>query len=141
MIYKFTVSVARVLSAALLLAAATNASASEIIYTPINPSFGGNPNNAPGLMNVAQAQNTFTVEAQTPLEIFNQSLQRSILSRLATQTLSTLFGTDRQLSVGTYETAGFIVDVTDDGTGILTITTTDKNTGDIVSFVVSDGGL
>jgi curli production assembly/transport component CsgF len=93
------------------------------------------------LMSVAQAQNTFTAEAQTPLEIFNQSLQRAILSRLATQTLNTLFGADRQLTVGTYETAGFIVDVTDDGTGVLTITTTDKNTGAVVSFVVSDGGL
>ena len=32
-------------------------SATEIIYTPINPSFGGNPLNANMLLSKAQAQN------------------------------------------------------------------------------------
>ncbi|MEI8640394.1 curli assembly protein CsgF [Pseudoalteromonas sp. Hal099] len=33
-----------------------SASATEIIYTPINPSFGGNPLNATMLLSKAQAQ-------------------------------------------------------------------------------------
>ncbi len=33
------------------------AAATELIYTPVNPVFGGNPLNGPVLLNNAQAQN------------------------------------------------------------------------------------
>ena len=34
--------------------------ATELVYTPINPSFGGNPANGQFLRGIAQAQNSFT---------------------------------------------------------------------------------
>jgi hypothetical protein len=36
--------------------------ATELVYTPINPSFGGNPLNGQFLLGIAQAQNSFTEE-------------------------------------------------------------------------------
>ena len=53
--------------ALLLLLGATQAGATELVYYPINPSFGGNPNNAPGLMSIAQAQNGFKAPVDSPV--------------------------------------------------------------------------
>ena len=63
-----------------------SASAQELVYYPINPSFvGGNPYNASWLFNEAQAQNTFTESSKAsssygsdPLADFQQSLNRQI---------------------------------------------------------------
>ena len=40
--------------------------ATELVYTPINPSFGGNPLNGQFLLNEAQAQNNFTEDFHFP---------------------------------------------------------------------------
>ena len=48
----------RGLTCALLIAACCGqAQATELVYTPVNPSFGGNPLNGTWLLNNAQAQN------------------------------------------------------------------------------------
>lgn len=70
--------------------------ASELVYRPVNPSFGGSPLNGNFLLSSAQAQNDIKDpdlddEAEkSPLEEFNDRLQRSLLSRL-TSTLSNSF--------------------------------------------------
>ncbi len=92
-------------------------------------------------MSIAQAQNGFTAPAITPIESFNLSMQRSILSRLTSQTLNTMFGTANKLTTGTYDTAGYSIDVTDDHLGTLTITTTDKVSGAVSSFQISSNSL
>ena len=66
--------------------------ATELVYTPINPSFGGNPNNAPGLLAQANAQNKFKAPVKSDLDAFNDNLQKAILSRLSSQALTNLFG-------------------------------------------------
>ena len=139
MLQKFTIAAAQALLAAMYLFTATQAVASEMIYAPVNPSFGGNPNNGPVLLSTAQAQNSFTAVAQSPIEVFNLSLQRSILTRLASQTLNTLFGSNNKLTVGTYESELYTVQVSNDGIDTLTITTTDKISGAKSTFVVSNG--
>jgi curli production assembly/transport component CsgF len=48
---------ALILSLGIGLASMGVARAGEIVYTPINPSFGGNPNNTSHLMGTANAQN------------------------------------------------------------------------------------
>ena len=113
------------------------ANTTELVYSPINPSFGGNPGNAAGLMGIAQAQNGFKAPVTSPLDNFNLSLQRAILSRLTTQTLSTMFGNNSSLIAGNYDTLGYAIAVTDDTHGTLTITTRDKTTGDFASFVIN----
>src|SRR3974390_2577099 len=61
--------------AAVLLAMLAQARATSIVYTPVNPSFGGNPLNGPVLLNSANAQNRFKDPAaanggyQTPLAL------------------------------------------------------------------------
>mgnify|MGYP001544396207 CR=1 FL=1 len=59
------------------------ATASELVYTPVNPAFGGNPLNGPVLLNAAQAINNFkdpdlVNNKKTPAQQFTESLQRSI---------------------------------------------------------------
>jgi curli production assembly/transport component CsgF len=115
--------------------------ATELLYVPVNPSFGGNPGNAAGLMGIAQAQNGFKATVAPPMDNFNLSLQRAILSRLTTQSLSTMFGSNSSLTAGSYDTLGYTIDVTDDKHGTLTITTRDKLTGDFASFVINAATL
>jgi curli production assembly/transport component CsgF len=115
------------------------AGASELVYYPVNPTFGGNPNNASGLLSTAQAQNGFRAPQASPLQTFNDNLQRAIFSRLSSDALTALFGKGSTLAPGTYETAGFTIKVTDIGNGAVTIETTDKNSGASVSFTVSTG--
>lgn len=121
--------------------------ATEMVYAPVNPAFGGNPNNAFGLMSIAQAQNGFTATPLSPAESFNLSLQRAILSRLTSQTLNSLFGTradnpNNTLQDHTYDTAGYTINVKNDNdAGTVTITTTDKTSGAITSFTVNNAVL
>jgi curli production assembly/transport component CsgF len=134
--------------AVILIGAGLNIGATEMVYTPVNPSFGGNPNNAPGLLNIAQVQNGFKAPAKEPvvpktaLENFNTYLQSLILNRLAAETMTTLFGTKSGLpdEPKTYEAAGFTVKITPDGLGNLTILTTDKKTFATAEFTISNTG-
>ena len=122
---------------------AAGASATEMIYTPINPSFGGNPNNGPLLLSAAQAQNGYkdpsiTVAADlTPLQQFNQSLQRSVLSRLSAAATTSLIDSSGQLIPGVIDTGNYHIVISDLGAGVLQVSTTDKTTGENVMFQVN----
>ncbi len=119
--------------------------ATEIVYEPVNPNFGGNPLNGSFLLNQAQAQNSLTdpnsfssLDAEpTALDRFNDSLERLVLSRVASSLTSSLFGPSGELIPGLLETQDFTILIEDLGDGTLRITTTDKNTGDNTSFDVS----
>jgi len=138
------------LRTALMLASlglAAQAAATELVYFPLNPSFGGSPLNGQVLLNSAQATNRHTdpdagldsldIEQKTPLQMFNESLERSILNRLTVAASSKIIGTDGQFVPGILETDNFTITVADLGGGHLNITTTDKLTGDSTSFQVS----
>lgn len=123
------------------------AKATELVYYPLNPSFGGSPLNGPVLLNSAQAQNkhkdpeseslrsSFT--QKTPLEQFNETLERSILNRLAANASAAISGPGFGLQPGSVETGNFLIDIVDLGGGLLRITTTDKTTGATSSFEVA----
>lgn len=117
------------------------AGASELVYTPVNPSFGGNPNNGPILLSSAQAQNGFTAPkapALTPIQRFNNSLQQAILNQLSTQIRNTIFGTNgTTITPGTYDAGNYVVAIIQNADGSLTITTTDKTNGATATFDVS----
>ena len=129
--------------------AAGPAAATEMVYFPLNPSFGGNPLNGPVLLNSAQAQNKYTdpdegagsdlagAKQLTPLEQFNEMLERSILSRLTSSAVSSIVGADGSLKPGSIETGNFNIGIVDLGGGLLQITTTDKTSGASTSFEVS----
>lgn len=116
--------------------------AQELVYRPINPSFsGGNPYNANWLFNEAQSQNKIT-ESQTeydrfernPLEDFEESLNRQILSQISRQLVSSTFG-EEQLTDGRYEIGNFVVDISEGAEGV-TVSITDFGTGDETTVIV-----
>jgi curli production assembly/transport component CsgF len=123
---------------------AGGAGATELVYVPVNPNFGGAPNNAPGLLAAASATNKHGLQSglggsslsQSPLQQFNQTLERMVLSQLASSATSKLMGQDGKLIPGTFSTENFIITVTDLGGGILRVTTTERATGVVTSFEV-----
>lgn len=133
--------------AAILALLALPAGATEIVYTPVNPSFGGNPLNGTTLMNSANSQNKYTdpalertlsrLTSQSQLDLFNQRLQSLILDRIATSITGSLFDSSGNLVPGQIETSSFLISIVDLGGGMLLITTTDKVTGASTSFQVS----
>lgn len=115
--------------------------ATDLVYAPINPAFGGSPLNGSHLLATAQAQNPYRASSpNSPLQNFNNSLQQAILNRLSTLTLATMFGTGSKLLPGTYDTAAYTITVVENA-GVLTISTTDKKTGAVVSFEVSAASI
>ena len=85
-----------------LICTASEASASEIVYTPVNPSFGGNPFNASHLLGIATAQSKYkdptALNASDPASQFLRTLQSRLLSSLATQITDVIFGENAQES-------------------------------------------
>lgn len=130
------------LMAALVLAGVADASATVLVYVPVNPAFGGSPLNGPTLLNTAQATNkhkdpmSSSLLSKTPLQQFNDMLQRSLLGQLATATVGGILGSGGKLKPGSVETGDFRIDIVDAGGGVLIITTTDKSTGETTSFQV-----
>jgi curli production assembly/transport component CsgF len=121
------------------------ANASEMTYTPMNPSFGGNPANATALLANANAQNTYKAPTLTPVQQFNASLQQTILNRMLTQATNIMFpsnGPGLSSATAPVDTGTFMITF---GPGVagdpksVTITTTDKTTGAVSSFVVQSG--
>ena len=111
--------------------------ATELVYTPVNPSFGGNPLNGTWLLNNAQAQNDYddpdlkdrtAVAGTSALERFTSQLQ----SRLLGQVLDNISSGNS----GSLSTDAFIVNVVDDS-GALTIEVTDRATGEISEIQVN----
>ncbi len=136
-----------------ILGAVAPSQASSLVYTPINPSFGGNPNMGPVLLDEANAQNLplarQTAEqaaiaaaqaaangggangALTPSQIFAEQLQSQLLSSFANQITQAIFGPNAQTS-GTYSygtttvsfaTIGNEVNITIDASGSITTLT------------------
>lgn len=101
------------LASALLLSLVHVAAAGTLVYTPINPSFGGNPLNGSTLLSQAQAQNQFTqsnsssagAQAQSPGQIFAQELTSQLYASLANQITTAIFGQNAAPS-GTFSFEG-----------------------------------
>lgn len=126
-----------------LIAFAT-AHATALIYTPVNPTFGGDPANGAVLMDAATAQNKHvnpsvsdSSSATSTLDQFNSELQQAILSRVATSVTSSIVGADGSLKPGTINTGNFSIAITQVTGGNLQVTTTDKITGASTTFTVS----
>ena len=119
------------------LASVAAAQATELVYTPVNPSFGGNPLNGTWLLNNAQAQNDYddpdlksrsSVAGTSALERFTSQLQSRLLGQLL-DNISTG-------NTGSLSTDSFIVNVIDDS-GALSIEVTDRVTGEISEIQVN----
>lgn len=79
-------------------AALGSASAQELVYEPINPSFGGDSFNSAHLLAIANAQNSYdppTTET-SELDRFVRSLESRLLSSLASEVTEAIFGDEGQ---------------------------------------------
>lgn len=84
------------------------AGAQDLVYGPLNPSFGGSPLNSQHLLATANAQRSATARdapsrdameslsraGRTDAELFLSQLQGRLLSQLAAQVTSAIFGGD-----------------------------------------------
>ena len=129
-----------------MLAAIHPAAATEMVYQPNNPSFGGSPLNGPVLLDSANAQNRHTASSgsssgYTPpsaLQTFNSRLQALILDRLASSVTDSLFDANGNFQPGTIDTTNFTITIVDLGNGMMQITTTEKSTGTSTTFEISN---
>jgi curli production assembly/transport component CsgF len=112
------------LAACFAAALATPAGAGSLLYTPVNPSFGGSPWNGGWLLSQAQAQNQYTSKpkAQSPLanltgggvlplspgQQFANQLTAQLYSSLANKITEAMFGPNAQTS-GSYSFQGTTV--------------------------------
>jgi len=110
--------------------------AQKFVYTPKNPSFGGNTFNYQWLMSSAQAQDLTKDKNETdkfesyrsdPVKDFKESLNRQILSRLSRQLVDDQFG-EEALAEGTYELGDYTIEVGNNNEGV-TVNIVDKTTG------------
>ncbi|UVJ46523.1 curli assembly protein CsgF [Pseudomonas sp. LS1212] len=124
------------LASGLLLAGAVNAT--ELVYTPVNPSFGGNPLNGTWLLNNAQSQNDHddpdlesrsSLAGTTAFERFTSQLESRLLSQLLTNI--------QNGNTGSLQTDAFLIEIVDVD-GVLTIVVSNKATGE-TSEIVVDG--
>jgi curli production assembly/transport component CsgF len=99
---------------AIIVITADAAFGSTLLYTPVNPTFGGNPLNGPTVLVEGQAQNQFTNKppssaatpaTQTPGQLFASQLTSQLYSSLANQITQAIFGANAQTS-GTFSFQG-----------------------------------
>ncbi|WP_421684145.1 curli production assembly protein CsgF [Stutzerimonas urumqiensis] len=118
----------------LALLVSTGATATELVYTPVNPSFGGSPLNGAWLLGSAQAQNDFkdpdaldrsSLTGTSALDRFTSQLESRLLSELLTDP-----------NTGTLTTDDFIVNIINDS-GHLTVQITDRLTGEVSEIIVN----
>lgn len=118
--------------------AAAPAQSQDIVYTPINPSFGGNPFNSAHLLGIAGAQNKTRDPSATSndsqADLFARQLQSRLLSALSSQIVDAIFGENPQ-ERGTIrfggQTISFVRSIDD-----VTLTITDDTTSEITTIVV-----
>lgn len=125
-------------SLVLLAVLASQASATELVYTPVNPAFGGNPLNGTWLLNNAQAQNDHedpAIKDRASAFASTSALER-FTSQLESRLLSQLLTNINNGNTGSLQTDAFIINVIDDS-GALSIQVTDRVTGEISEIQVN----
>jgi curli production assembly/transport component CsgF len=128
----------RVLFGTALLCASQSAIAQDLVYEPINPSFGGNPFNSGHLLGIANAQNDFrdprSQTTNSQADIFARQLQSRLLSALSSQIVDAIFGENPQ-ERGTIRFGGQTIDFVR-GLDAVTLTITNDETGEVTEIVI-----
>lgn len=114
--------------------------AQDLVYTPKNPAFGGNPYNAQWLQASAEAQNSFKdpnaqqQEQLSEMEQFTRSLNTQLLGQVSRSMFTSQFGEDG-LTPGTYSFGSLAVDIYPSNEGLV-INILDTNTGEQTQVVI-----
>ncbi|REL38402.1 curli production assembly/transport component CsgF precursor [Rhodohalobacter sp. SW132] len=107
----------------LLFGGIEKATAQQFVYQPLNPAFGGNPGNYGWLLNSANTQNLFEATRQAgfqrdPLQDFQDSLQRQVLSQLTRDIVRREFGDGEELQEQVFEFGEFSIEVIPGADGV-----------------------
>lgn len=122
----------------LLAGGCANVAAENLNFNFMNPSFlGGNPSNAAGLLNLANAQNPFKAPVETAAQKAAKSFESSVFSKINAKLLEAQFGSDDLLAAGdSFTTGNFDIRVEEGLNNQLVVTATDKVTGAVTTFTV-----
>lgn len=106
--------------------------ATELVYTPINPSFGGNALNGNFLLQKAQSQNGHTAAnpGQSFVDKFRDALERNIINSLTRRIA------DGELVEGVYNTGEFLVEVVTDTDGSVIVNITNLDSGEVTIITI-----
>lgn len=115
-----------------LLAICYPCSATELVYEPINPSFGGNALNGNFLLQKAQSQNAYSAEREeaTFVDKFRDALERNIINSLTRRIA------DGELVEGIYNTGEFMIEVVTDTDGSVIVNITNLETGEVTVITI-----
>lgn len=108
-----------------------SAFASKLTYSPVNPTFGGNPLNTTHLFSRAEAINDYEDDSSSSS---GSSVVDSLVSSLQSRLLSELISNGE---TGSLVTDDYTLNITDDGDGGLTLTIVDASTGEVTTIQVS----
>jgi len=124
----------------LVLAFLTSAfcSAQQLVYTPVNPAFGGNTFNYQWLLSSAEAQNSFTdpnlvEDDRTELERFQENLNSQLLNSLSRNVFGSQLGDE--LKEGTFNVGDLALEIFETGEGLV-INILDTLTGEQTQIIV-----
>lgn len=106
--------------------------ATELVYTPINPSFGGNALNGNFLLQKAQSQNAHSASnpGQSFVDKFRDALERNIINSLTRRIA------DGELVEGVYNTGEFLVEVVTDTDGSVIVNITNLDSGEVTIITI-----
>lgn len=116
--------------------------ASELVYTPINPSFGGSPLNGSMLLNKAQSQNKHKapLNEKTYAEKFQESLERAYINRMVREITDLAFGETTDNSIfeqdSIFMSGDYEIQVLTSGVDVITVQITNTVTGEVVVMEV-----
>jgi len=114
------------------------AAAQDMVYEPVDPSFGGNPFNSSHLLGIANAQNDYkdpaAQQSNSQADVFARQLQSRLLSALSSQIVDAIFGENPQES-GTISFGGQTIEFVRSLTEV-TLTITDDGTGEVTTIVI-----
>ncbi|MBN8430547.1 curli production assembly protein CsgF [Microbulbifer salipaludis] len=131
-----TIKSASLLLAPGLVLCSNLALATELVYEPRNPNFGGNPLNGGYLMQNAQSQDD-NEDPDNPADLYQQpSALDRFTDSLETRLLNQLLTDVGDGNSGELITDDFIVQIVDND-GVLTVLITDRATGDKSEIIVS----
>lgn len=124
----------------LLLLSPLYLSSQEMVYTPINPAFGGNTFNYQWLLSAANAQNSFeegsdfSFDDKSELDSFTESLNRQLLNKITSDLFREQFG-DGDIQPGTYMFGSLVLEISPTSDGLL-INILDTQTGDQTQIII-----
>lgn len=115
----------------------SSAQATELVDTPINPSFGGSALNGSYLLKKANVQNDHKADSSDKdfVTRFKESLERNILNEITREIAK------GNITDGTYDTGDFRIEVATVGDGVM-LTITNLLTGEVtvIEMPVYGGG-